>query len=174
MPRWTKARREDYARRAFEMDVAGLNISQIARNLEIDRKTVGPLLDEERERRRIFHEHERERSIHSLRAVQTAAWERYHRIPITDMRLLDPETGETIEVHSINRSDAGGLLNTIVRAQGEINDITGAKKPTRVEMGGPDGEPIRTEGTVHYIIDWDDVGEAVQENIISENGHEEH
>lgn len=166
MPRWSKEKRDTFARRCFELMIRGLSNYQIADALEINFKTVADLISEEGARRRIDYAAEIERSIHVYRAVQTTAWDRLRNIPAEDMSLIDPATGERVTI-SAYRPDATGYLNTIGNQQREIDKITGAAR-TRVEVGGRDGGPIQHEvdGQITYSIDWDDVPRTTVDQVL--------
>lgn len=89
---------------------------EIAQALDIDKNTVGVLLEEEYERRRPKRERERARALYGMDALIAEGWKRLAALP---------ENSTTQNVT--------GILNAI-RAQWEVkNRLTGAEMPTRSE-----------------------------------------
>lgn len=127
MPAMPAAKRKQLAIKAYNRSLGGYSMTAIAKELEVSRPFATRLVREEIELR---HE-ERDHAYEDARAI-----ERYERVIRKAERQLEREnTGNAVP----------GLLNAILRAQENIDKITGVLAPHQYE------------DVTEYTVRWNDL-----------------
>lgn len=126
----TKAEAEDLADKAIALSARGKNDSEIARDLELDRRTVKRLVDNGLAMRSEHRVHDRERHISVYDRVQREAWRLYDNCP---------------DDRAQNKASA---LNAVISAENAKVKLTGAESAVKHEHSGDIGVTLREDTVV--------------------------
>jgi hypothetical protein len=112
---YTVAQKAEQGREAWEYSTRGYGVHRIGKEMNLAVNTVQARIKDYEKVKRDLWDKEDIRAVATYEEVIRKAWERYDKV----------------QDHSLN---ASGLLNTIITARKAIDDITGAKAPTRIEQ----------------------------------------
>jgi hypothetical protein len=115
MKAYTIAQKAEQGRVAWEYSTRGYGVHRIGREMGLAVNTVQSRIREYEKVKRDLWDKEDIRAVATYEEVIRKAWQRYDKV----------------KDHSLN---ASGLLNTIITARKAIDDITGARAPTRIEQ----------------------------------------
>lgn len=150
---WSAAQRRDKAQKAHHLHTTGSSLAAVSRAVECDYRTARNLISEEAERLDNPYELMRKRAVEHHMLIQKTLWEEFRKVPdVVNKVYIDPdhpkEPGKRVQVTvSSHQHIKIGIINSLMKSQGELDLITGAKAEPR------EHDPAKVEVTVNVSAD---------------------